>query len=699
MLVGCFGFPRIGRKRELKWALETYWKNKNEVLLFNKLKELSLWQIKEQSLLDIACLDFSPYDFVLDTCIDAGLLQLENGMEDYFSFARGKNAFPMKKWFGNNFHYLSPTITYVGKVDIKWREWEKGIDEGIKKSVIKGVVGPYTLFKVCKWNGLDGIEICKKAFARLVEKYMLCYGGVLFHEPALAFSPCIEEVGEIYRWLGKEEKENIRIAIYYNRIEPDVLLTLTKRGISKIWLDFIDGEWIGCDLDEIGLGIVSGRTVEKANLLEVARLVNGMMEDMHVNNVVLHPSCPLFHVPITTDGENELIRRKCSFAVEKLKELKKINFILLSRSISGKKEKKEKNRKELQNRIFITSHANLTTKRMQRITTTVVGSFPQTKELRRTRKLWKEGKLSEKEYESFIFNMIEKAIKLQEDIGLDVLSHGEFEREDMVEFFANYCDAFCKLKNGWVQSYGNRCVKPPLLLFNPKAMDMRFFKFMLFAKNISDKEVKCILTGPITIVKWSLLLRNGEKYVDLIFARAREFAEILKNVVEQAAHHFSSIQLDEPALVELVIYGEKYTKRAIPIINTTLSKADRCVKYLHLCYGDVKPLIPIINQLSVDVVLLECYRQGLRAEDLNGLDKIIGVGCFDVHSTSIPSPKQIASFLSKYVKKFGRIVVCPDCGLKTRTWKEARKGLKNMVEAVRILEDKKNQISHVKENR
>ncbi len=684
MLTGCFGFPRIGNNRELKWALEDFWKNKDVNLFFNRLRDLVRWQIREQSALEIICLDFSPYDFVLDTAIDAGFVPLDEGVESYFSFTRGKNAFPMKKWFGNNFHYLSVEVSSLGKVNIEWREWEKKI--GNRANITKAVVGPYTMAKLCRWAGIDAIETCKKAFNELVKAYLsFGYEGVLFHEPALAFSPCLDEVGEIYRWFGKKEKQKIRIAIYYNKVDSDVLLTLSNNGFSKIWLDLIDGDdgvISCCDLQEIGLGVVSGRTVEKINLLETARWIKWIVNHTNADHIVIHPSCPLFHLPITTDGEDEQIEKRCSFAKERLKELLHLK-VLTSTSQPAKKGRKKAS-------ICLNPPSNQSnTHPIPNLSTTVIGSFPQTSELRRIRKLWREGKLSEKDYESFIFDMIKKAIELQEKLGLDVLAHGEFEREDMVEFFANYCDGFYKLKKGWVQSYGNRCVKPPVLLFNPKAMNTTFFKFMLFAKNISNKEVKCILTGPITIVKWSLLLSNGEKYIDLVIAYSQHFAKILKKVIEEATYHFSSIQLDEPALVELVIYGKEYTKLAIPIINTALSTTNTCVKYLHLCYGDVKPLIPIINQLSVDVVLLECYRQGLKPEDLSGLDKIIGVGCFDVHSLSIPSSNQIASFLSKFVKTFDCVVVCPDCGLKTRSWLEVEQALKNMVEGANFLKDRK----------
>jgi 5-methyltetrahydropteroyltriglutamate--homocysteine methyltransferase len=739
------GFPRMGASRELKFALEAFWRGeRTEAELQTTARELRSrhWRLQHDAGIDaIPSNDFSLYDHVLDMLVALGATPERFGSgaitaEGYFAMARNskqQTAMEMTKWFDTNYHYLVP-------------EWSEGLPFSpdpskavnafleakalgiLTRSVL---IGPITLLLLGK-PVVAGFDVWS-----LLPRVLTSYRGVLAALRAAGAAdvqldePCLctdlpagieEHYRTAYAALAAEGLR-LHLATYFGALDENLALACSL-PVASLHVDLVRApeqltevlQHLGPD-QGLSLGVVDGRNIWINDFDRGSAFVRQAVAKLGAARVVLAPSCSLLHVPVDSSGENKLpvdVHSWLAFATQKLDEL---------RALAAGPERAAD--------AFATNHAARASRAASRATanpavraalleltpasfqrpsayverivaqaaalqlpllpTTTIGSFPQTSEVRKARAAWRAGKLSQADYELFLEEQTVACLREQEAAGLDLLVHGEFERNDMVEYFGEQLEGFAFTQNGWVQSYGSRCVKPPVIygdVHRPAPMTVRW---STYAQSQTELPVKGMLTGPVTILQWSFV-RDDIPRSDV----ALQIALALRDEVRDLeAAGIRAIQLDEPALREGLPLRradwKTYLAWAVDAFRLATSGVrDNTQIHTHMCYCEFEAILPSIAALDADVISMESARSKgelLHAFSHAAYPNGIGPGVWDIHSPRVPPQAEMETMLHEAAQVIdpANLWVNPDCGLKTRGWPEVREATRHMTAAAQAV--------------
>ncbi len=741
------GYPRIGPKRELKKALESFWKGdikENELQSTAKDLRKKNWEIQKENGIDlITSNDFSFYDQVLDTiCLLGAVPDRYNWQGDdvdlktYFAMARGSqtkeldvSALEMTKWFDTNYHYLVPELKSDQKFKISsqkpFEEFKEAQSAGYKTKPV--LLGPITFLLLSKStegkNTLDLLDNLLPVYLEIVKKLNdLGAEWIQIDEPI--FVKDLDEglVSKIKKTLNsiKEAAGNSKILLttYFESIDQKVKEEVFASDVDAVHLDLVRGEnnfnYIKDSNKTLSLGVINGRNIWKSDLTQIINQIKDVKGDF-----IISSSCPLLHTPYDLDLETKVpenIKKWLAFAKQKLQEInilkQNINHGEAKSDLTDNKMCIEERKKSslihddnVKARVKTINENTLNRQskyedraKIQRdifnlplYPTTTIGSFPQTKDVRQARAKNRKGELSNEDYDKFLEDKTIEAIKHQEELGIDVIVHGEFERNDMVEYFGENLKGFTFTSSGFVQSYGSRCVKPPIIfgdVSRPEPMTVRWSKF---AQKQTSSIVKGMLTGPITILQWSFVRDDQPRQTtaeQIAFAIRDEVADLESNGIRM-------IQIDEPALREGLPLKRKdwdeYLKWSVNAfrISAAVVKNETQI-HTHMCYAEFEDIIDSIAALDADVISIETSRS--RMELLKTFEKFkypneIGPGVYDIHSPRVPKKDEMVELIKKASKQIDpkRLWVNPDCGLKTRGWPETIDALKEMVSAAKEL--------------
>ncbi len=757
MKTSVVGFPRIGRMRELKFACEKYFRHELSAQELNQTaRELRLvhWTTQRDAGIDlIPSNDFSFYDTTLDTAALFGLVPERyrelglSPLDTYFAMARGYqgaagdvHALPMKKWFNTNYHYNVPEIDDAAEVALVGT---KPVDEyleakaaGIETKPV--VLGPFTLLNLASFTGArqlaDVAAPLAAAYAELLGR--LAEAGaqwVQFDEPWLVRDLDGADIAlfkQLYQpILDARGESRVLLQTYFGDIR-DCYGDVCELGFDGIGLDFIEGvrtaelvEKNGFPQDKVLFaGLINGKNIWRNHYAKTIGAVTALRRSTEAE-IALSTSCSLLHVPYSLEPEAELCeqyRRHFAFAEEKLGEMRELagvldsadpaaapaaqaNAALVAARPDSVDEAVRARVSAIPNGAETRLPARAEREKIQKellglpkFPTTTIGSFPQTAEIRAMRAKRRHGEISQAEYNEFLREKTAEVVHRQEEIGLDVLVHGEFERNDMVEYFGERLSGFVFTRFAWVQSYGTRCVKPPIIwgdVSRPKPMTV---EWSTYAQSLTEKPMKGMLTGPVTILNWSfpredIPVRESTRQIALA---------IRDEVLDLEAAGIRVIQVDEAALREKLPlrrsdWQSEYLDWAIPAFNLVHSGCrPQTQVHTHMCYSEFTDIIPAIDAMDADVISFEASRSELTILDSlaeNHFETEVGPGVYDIHSPRIPSEQEISDALSKMLEKVApeKLWVNPDCGLKTRANAEVWPSLEHMVAAARKLREER----------
>ncbi|SEA33683.1 5-methyltetrahydropteroyltriglutamate--homocysteine S-methyltransferase [Microbulbifer marinus] len=737
------GYPRIGAGRELKKAQEAYWRgeiSQQELLAVGAEIRRGNWQAQRDAGLDLVTVgDFAWYDQVLNHTLLFGAVPArfrqgaaDNKLDQYFRVARGRApsgepvaASAMTKWFDTNYHYLVPEFAAEQQfaLDSDWLLDEVREAQALGHSPKPVVIGPLTYLWLGRAQG--------EALA-LLPQLLPCYEQLLqqladtgvewvqIDEPILGLdlpSEWRDAFADTYRGIRAAAPSlKLLLATYFSPLRENLPLAFDLP---------VDGVHIDCvrapeelpaavaalrQEQVLSVGVLNGRNVWRADLARWQRELKPRADQLG-ERLWLSASCSLLHCPVDLDTETKLPAvqlQKLAYSRQKLAELQQLQALLLGDIATADTAADS----PLTDKAVIaelqdtwrpqsyTERAPLQRNRWQLplLPTTTIGSFPQTDLLRQVRRQFRSGEISEQDYLDHLRAEIAEAIRRQEIIGLDVLVHGEAERNDMVEYFGEQLDGFVHTGNGWVQSYGSRCVKPPIIfgdISRPQPMTVEWSRY---AQSLTSKPVKGMLTGPVTILNWSFPredIPRSESCLQIAKALRRE-------VLDLEAAGIGIIQIDEPALREGVPLRQAehqgYFDWAVACFRYTCSqvKAETQI-HTHMCYSNFNAIMDAIVALDADVItiesarsdlqLLRVFSQGERAGKNGGYPNEMGPGIYDIHSPNVPERLELVARLRKIAEviPLEKLWVNPDCGLKTRSWAEVGTSLLNMVEAARTV--------------
>ena len=748
MTTSIIGFPRIGEHRELKFATEKYFRKEisaEELQATAKELRAKHWRLAQEGGVDqIPSNDFSLYDTFLDTAVLFNIVPEQvqaidlSELDKYFALARGYQgekgdvrALPMKKWFNTNYHYIVPKFEANTQVKLAghklFDEFQEAKDLGIHTRPV--LVGPFTLLRLAEYaEGVNPVQFIeplvaayKEVFRRLAD---LGATDIQLDEPAL-----VKDISELeltlfdklYQGLLADKAGlSVLLQTYFGDVR-DVYSHLVQLPVEAIGLDFLEGRKTlelvkehGFPADKVlYAGVVNGKNIWRNDYAKTLAL----LEEIPAQNVVLSTSCSLLHVPFTTANEEFApeILAHFAFAVEKLDELRELDAIragqgeefLAANKALFAAERTVRNAElatqlaGLDDAAFTRQPALAERAKAQHqafnlpvLPTTTIGSFPQTREVKVNRATFRRGEKTEAEYTAFIEAEIDEWIKWQEEIGLDVLVHGEFERNDMVEYFGENLSGYLFSKNGWVQSYGTRGVKPPIIWGDVKRERPITVKWSAYAQAQSDLPVKGMLTGPVTILNWSFPREDitiKESTLQIALAIREEVLDL-----EAAGIHI--IQIDEAALREKLPlrksdWYSEYLDWAIPAFRLVHSGVAPTTQiHTHMCYSEFTDIIPAIEQLDADVISFEASRSNLHILDeleRQNFQLQVGPGVYDIHSPRVPSVEEIEHTIRAILAKVPteRVWINPDCGLKTRGIPETKASLVNLTQATRNIRE------------
>lgn len=750
------GYPRIGADREWKKALEAFWSGKlDEPSFQSRLEDIRLGHLlkqREKGIDLIPVNDFSYYDHMLDTAAMFGIIpkrfRYEGGtvpLSVYYGVARGTKdaaASEMTKWFNTNYHYIVPELEGAVPV-ITENKPLAAYREAKEKLGIEGkpvIVGPLTFLKLSKGYAESETDAW---LGRLLPLYVhilreLEQEGVKWvqlDEPILVTkldAADNKRLKTVYETIAASVPGlNIMLQTYFESVENyQDIVSLPVQGIG---LDFVHGlkgniasiRAFGFPKNKIlGAGIIDGRGIWKAPLRDKLGLLRELTHAVAPERLIVQTSCSLLHVPVTAKREAKLppeLQHALAFADEKLDELKLLSRALSSGTASIRDELAQcdhdlealkmsdaRNRQDVQQAVtelrskepqrkhpFEQRHIAQQKKwRLPILPTTTIGSFPQSAEVRKARQQWRKGEWSEERYEAFIREQIDIWIKLQEEIGLDVLVHGEFERTDMVEFFGEKLAGFAFTQFGWVQSYGSRCVKPPIIFGDVAFEQPMTVKETIYAQSQTIRPVKGMLTGPITIMNWSFVREDiPREHI------AYQLAYALRQEVESLERAgIGMIQVDEPAVREglplKVEEQAEYLSWAVAAFRmTTCTVQETTQIHTHMCYCEFHDMIDSIEAMDADVISIETSRSHgelIHSFEENTYKLGIGLGVYDIHSPRVPKVEEMTNMIERALRVLDPKLfwINPDCGLKTRGIEETVESLRNMVEATRIARGK-----------
>ncbi len=759
MLTNVLGYPRMGAHRELKRAVESFWKGEIDSAtlkqITSQIKRENWLMMKSAGIDLIPSGDFSLYDHILDMTLTVGAIparydKLRGDKQSlYFAMAHGLQndgndviAMEMTKWFDTNYHYIVPEFTQATHFELydnkPARDYKEALDAGVKTKPV--IIGPASYLLLGKAKG-ENVSLCKLAesllpvYAEILDSLkQLGAEWVQIDEPCLVRDLTSEDkelYKQCYDYLhGRNELKTI-IATYFDGLYDNTELA-ANLGENFLHIDLVAAP---AQLDEVlsklpknvglSLGIVEGRNIWKNDFDQSIKIINGIVDKIGKERVLISTSCSLLHSPIDLDNEKDeqnlpaAVKQWMAFARQKVDELRTIANIAdgaatdadIAALDSNRRAMAERrtspliHREDVKRRVASITEADKSRKspyavrsaeqhaklKLPLLPTTTIGSFPQTAEVRQWRSRFRKGDVTREEYNEFLRSETAKAIKTQEELGLDVLVHGEFERNDMVEYFGEQLDGFAFTQNGWVQSYGSRCVKPPVIygdVARPRPMTV---DWITFAQSQTKKPMKGMLTGPVTIQKWSFV-RNDQP----LATTCQQIAMAIRDeVADLEKAGIGIIQIDEAAFREGSPIRKnrqaEYYKWAVDSFRITAGVASDATQiHTHMCYSEFNGIMDQIIAMDADVITIECSRSQMVLLDAfakNSYPFEIGPGVYDIHSARVPSVDEIVNLMRKAETMIPRerLWVNPDCGLKTRRWPETIASLKNMVEAAKQL--------------
>lgn len=754
-LVTNLGFPRIGARREWKFALEAYWRGDStaaELDATARALRLRHWQRQREAGADVVpCNDFSPYDHVLDTAwlVDAiparyRALADRDPVAGYFALARGAQrdgvdlpALEMTKWFDTNYHYLVPELdaaqTFRLRGDKPVAEFLEARAAGFAARPV--LLGPVSFLRLAKSvdgsDPLDHLDALVPVYAELLMRLAAAGADwVQIDEPCLVLdldAKTREAYRRAYAHLAQTpQMPRLLLATYFGALADNAELAQSL-PVDGLHVDLVRApEQLDAVLASLpptrvlSLGLVDGRNIWRGDLDAAVTLARRAVQAIGSERVQLAPSCSLLHVPIDAEHETSLapaIAAWLAFASQKIAELRIVADALAGHASAdaalaqARTVRARRALSPLVRRADVaaalaaatrlpatrtTPHAQRRLVQQQRLQlpafpTTTIGSFPQTADVREARARHRAGKLSDADYDAFIAAQTEDCVRLQESLGLDVLVHGEFERNDMVEYFGEQLAGFAFTRHGWVQSYGSRCVKPPIIYGDVHRAAPMTVRWSHYAQSLTDRPMKGMLTGPVTVLQWSFVRDDQPRATT-----CRQIALALRDEVNDLeAAGIGVIQIDEPALREGLPLRRgdwpSYLDWAVACFRLTASGvADTTQIHTHMCYSEFNDIMPAIAAMDADVISIETSRS--RMELLDAFVRFaypneIGPGVYDIHSPRVPDTQEMLVLLRKAIAVLPReqLWINPDCGLKTRGWPETRRALEAMVEAARVL--------------
>jgi 5-methyltetrahydropteroyltriglutamate--homocysteine methyltransferase len=752
-LTHILGFPRIGLQRELKFAAESFWRGEtDQAWLMQVGRDLRQhhWSLQIDAKLDMVSVgDFSFYDQMLDMAADLGALPTRFGdqtysrsLTQYFCYARGtppQPAMEMTKWFDTNYHYLVPELATDQTFNADPTRLLAQVGEAkLNDTSIKPVlIGPLTFLYLSKSTtaNVDRLKLLDKlipAYQSLLTS--LRHAGVdwvQIDEPILgldidaswlrAFRPAYEQLSQL-------PHPKLLLTTYFESVDHviDEIIQLPVDGIHldlvrapsqlAAWREKLPARWV------LSAGVIDGRNIWRNDLAATLKLLTPLHDQLK-DRLWIAPSCSLLHVPVSLETEtrfDEEVLPWLAFATEKLAELRILATSLnegvenvgtsiadASRALNARRQSPRVNNELVQRRLRSISDA-MTTRAspfevratLQRarfnlplLPTTTIGSFPQTSVIRAARAAYKRRDLTALEYLEKMRAEIKLAVAKQEELGLDVLVHGEAERNDMVEYFGEQLWGYTFSENGWVQSYGSRCVKPPIIYGDVHRPEPMTVETTRYAQSLTQKPMKGMLTGPVTMLQWSFVRDDQPRE-----ATAMQLAWCIRDeVADLEKAGIGIIQIDEPALREGLPLKKRdwpsylaWGVRAFKLASAVAANATQI--HTHMCYCEFNDILPSIAALDADVITIETSRSHMALLDGFGdfqYPNDIGPGVYDIHSPRVPSVEEMTNMLACACKvvPLSRLWVNPDCGLKTRAWPETERALKNMVEAARIMRE------------
>ncbi len=752
------GFPRMGRNRELKWALESYWNGQSSVqhlLRTAQMLRAAAWDIQASAGCAMVTVgDFSLYDHVLDMSVRLGVVPERFGwnggevdLDTMFRMARGRSqpddpkataACAMTKWFDTNYHYIVPEFYPNQTFTLACRDLVAQVEEAVRLGYTAKVVllGPVSYLwlgeMVSGGHRLALLPALLPIYRELLEK--LAAAGAVWaqlDEPILVL-----DLPDAWRNALIRAYTTLRlnplpilVASYFGPLADnlDTALALPVAGLHVDGVSDPEGlQAVARRLPSsaiLSAGIIDGRNVWRADLGSILERLEPMAAALG-DRLWLAPSCSLLHVPLDVTLEDHLdpeVRSWLAFAQQKLEELGVLRQALTQgpasaaevlaecqRSLVSRRNSPRVRQPAVQRRV-----AAITPAMLQRVPayperaaaqrqalqlpvlpTTTIGSFPQTAEIRALRRDFTTGRIDQTTYEAGMKKAIAHTVAVQERLGLDVLVHGEAERNDMVEYFGEQLEGYVVTQQGWVQSYGSRCVKPPIIVgdvWRPAPMTVRWISY---AQSLTTKPMKGMLTGPVTMLKWSFV-RDDQPWETTAYQIALALRD---EIADLEAAGVTIIQVDEPAFREALplrhAQQEAYLRWATAAFRLATSGVAATTQiHTHMCYADFRSIIRAIAALDADVMTLEAARSQMKLLDAfarGQYPNAVGPGVYDIHSPNIPSVEEIVALLERAMAAIPvqRLWVNPDCGLKTRAWPEVEASLSHMVEAARRLRAK-----------
>ncbi len=757
-LATVLGYPRIGRARELKTIEEAFWKGQaTEAELLEKAASLRAthWQVQRDAGMDVvACGDFSFYDLMLDMAMHVGAMPQRyaklgkpDSLAAYFAMARGAQrdgvdvpALEMTKWFDTNYHYLVPEFSqeqsFALSTEKPVAQYLEAVALGLTARPV--LIGPISFLRLGKIEGggdplslLDRLLPVYAQSLQALEKAGATW--VQIDEPLLVLDlddAARSAYQRAFADLRKASGLKILLATYFGDLRENMPVALGL-PIDALHLDLVRApRQLDAALKDapaslsLSLGVVDGRNIWRADLRAALALLNKAKALIGAERIWVSASCSLLHTPYDLDGETALdaeLKNWMAFAKQKLQEIALLKTGLVQgeaaiaaaltasdtaqalRAASPRLHDAEVALRLSRQPLVSAGRAAPFTERqpvqaaalgLPLFPTTTIGSFPQTKAVRHQRAAAKGGKIDAATYEAFLREQTIDAIREQEKLGIDVLVHGEFERNDMVEYFGEQLSGFAFTKNGWVQSYGSRCVKPPVIFGDVARPEPMTVGWSQFAQAQTEKHVKGMLTGPVTILQWSFA-RNDIPRSTI----AHQIALALQDeVLDLEKAGIRIIQIDEPAFREGLPLRQgdwaaylEWAGQAFRLASTGVANSTQI--HTHMCYCEFNDIMDSIQQLDADVISIETSRSRMELLDAfteHQYPNEIGPGVYDIHSPRVPSVEEMVNLLEKAQKhlRVEQIWVNPDCGLKTRDWPEVKAALEAMVSAARTLRER-----------
>ncbi|MDI1299386.1 5-methyltetrahydropteroyltriglutamate--homocysteine S-methyltransferase [Methylotenera sp.] len=740
------GYPRVGAKRELKFALESFWRKEvpsNTLQETAKTLRAEHWQKQQDAgLTFITSNDFSLYDHVLDHSVLFGAQpkrfnkkpfgEVNASPENaYFALARGnleQPAMEMTKWFDTNYHYIVPELANDTQFSINVHDFLSQLDEAqkISKNVKPVLLGPVSFLYLSKARGINKLDLLDglaQQYVYLLQELQLRkIEWLQIDEPIFALDlddAWLKAFDRAYAWF-RTSRPKLLLTTYFANVSRYQAF-ITSLPVDGIHIDLVRapeqlGPWVNAIPSHwvLSAGVIDGRNIWRNDLDKTLAFLDPWVNRLG-DRLWIAPSCSLLHTPVTLAHETKLdaeIKSWLAFADEKIVELSIIAKALnngvdsvaeelaISRAaIASRNQSSRVHDANVKTRIAalntlnenrestfeLRARAQKARLNLPLLPTTTIGSFPQTPDIRAARAAFKKGDISQANYDAEMESHIAYAIAQQEAIGLDVLVHGEAERNDMVEFFGEQLAGYAFTQNGWVQSYGSRCVKPPVIygdVYRPNPMTVNL---AIFAQSLSSRPVKGMLTGPITILQWSFVRDDQPRETT-----AMQIALAIRDEVEDLQKAgIAIIQIDEPALREGLPLQKaawaQYLAWAVKAFKLSASIArDDTQIHTHMCYAEFNDILPAIAAMDADVITIETSRSAMELLDAFGefaYPNDIGPGVYDIHSPRVPTVEAMEKLMKRAfeVVPVERLWINPDCGLKTRGWPETKAALENMV--------------------